>query len=45
MARKATSKPMVTGIPITRERINLGGLVKRIRLNCSTKEYIISLAR
>jgi hypothetical protein len=38
MARKATSKPMVTTIPITKARINLGALVKRIRLN---KEYII----
>jgi Antitoxin Phd_YefM, type II toxin-antitoxin system len=38
MARKATSKPMVTSIPITKARINLGALVKRIRLN---KEYII----
>src|SRR6266545_8061879 len=38
MARKATSKPMVTNIPITKARINLGALVKRIRLN---KEYII----
>jgi PHD/YefM family antitoxin component YafN of YafNO toxin-antitoxin module len=38
MARKATAKPMVTSIPITKARINLGALVKRIRLN---KEYII----
>jgi hypothetical protein len=38
MARKATTKPMVTSIPITKARINLGALVKRIRLN---KEYII----
>ena len=38
MARKATSQPMVTSIPITKARINLGALVKRIRLN---KEYII----
>jgi PHD/YefM family antitoxin component YafN of YafNO toxin-antitoxin module len=38
MARKATSKPRVTNIPITKARINLGALVKRIRLN---KEYVI----
>jgi hypothetical protein len=38
MARKATSKPMVISIPITKARINLGALVRRIRLN---KEYII----
>jgi PHD/YefM family antitoxin component YafN of YafNO toxin-antitoxin module len=38
MARKANSKPMVTTIPITKARINLGALVKRIRLN---KEYVI----
>jgi hypothetical protein len=38
MARKANSKPMVTTIPITKARINLGALVKRIHLN---KEYFI----
>src|SRR5919197_1970713 len=38
MARKANSKPMVTTIPITKARINLGALVKRVHLN---KEYII----
>jgi PHD/YefM family antitoxin component YafN of YafNO toxin-antitoxin module len=41
MPRKASSQrstPMVTTIPITKARINLGALVKRIRLN---KEYII----
>src|SRR5213594_1772195 len=38
MARKATSKPMVTNIPITKARINLGALVKRVHLN---KEYFI----
>ena len=38
MARKANSKPMVTTIPITKARINLGALVKRVHLN---KEYFI----
>ena len=38
MARKATKKPMVTTIPITKARINLGALVKRVHLN---KEYFI----
>jgi PHD/YefM family antitoxin component YafN of YafNO toxin-antitoxin module len=38
MARKASSKPMVTNIPITKARINLGALVKRVHLN---KEYVI----
>src|SRR6266508_4848704 len=38
MARKANSKPMVTNIPITKARINLGALVKRVHLN---KEYVI----
>jgi PHD/YefM family antitoxin component YafN of YafNO toxin-antitoxin module len=37
MARKATT-PMVTRIPITKARINLGALVKRIHLD---KEYVI----
>lgn len=37
MAKKAT-KPMVTNIPITKARINLGALVKRVHLN---KEYFI----
>jgi len=41
MAQKGTSKkswPMVTTIPITKARINLGALVKRVHLN---KEYFI----
>ena len=41
MARKANPKPsppMVTTIPITKARINLGALVKRVHLN---KEYFI----
>jgi PHD/YefM family antitoxin component YafN of YafNO toxin-antitoxin module len=38
MARKASATPMVTTIPITKARINLGALVKRIHLN---KEYVI----
>ena len=41
MARKATPKkpsPMVTTIPITKARINLGALVDRVHLN---KEYFI----
>ena len=38
MARKASSKPMVTNIPITKARINLGALVKRVHLN---KEYFM----
>jgi hypothetical protein len=38
MARKANPKPLVTSIPITKARINLGALVKRIRPN---KVYII----
>ena len=40
MARKkaATSPPMVTTIPITKARINLGAIVKRVHLN---KEYFI----
>lgn len=41
MAKKAAPKPsppMVTTIPITRARINLGALVKRVHLN---KEYFI----
>ena len=37
MAKKA-AKPMVTNIPITKARINLGALVKRVHLN---KEYFI----
>ena len=37
--RKATTAvPMVTSIPITKARINLGALVKRVHLN---KEYFI----
>ena len=38
MARKASSTPIVTTIPITKARINLGTVVKRIHLN---KEYVI----
>jgi PHD/YefM family antitoxin component YafN of YafNO toxin-antitoxin module len=41
MPRKANSKtasPMVTTIPITKARVNLGALVTRVHLN---KEYII----
>lgn len=38
MARKAPKKLMVTTIPITKARINLGALVKRVHLN---KEYFI----
>jgi len=38
MARKTPKKPMVTTIPITKARINLGALVKRVHLN---KEYFI----
>ena len=41
MARKATLKqspPMVRTIPLTKARINLGALVKRVHLN---KEYFI----
>ena len=38
MARKANPKLMVTSIPITKARINLGALVKRVHLN---KEYFI----
>lgn len=41
MPRKAnpkTAPPMVTTIPITQARINLGAVVKRVHLN---KEYII----
>jgi PHD/YefM family antitoxin component YafN of YafNO toxin-antitoxin module len=41
MARKANSPPsppMVTTIPITKARISLGAVVKRVHLN---KEYVI----
>ena len=41
MAKKATQKPsrlMVTTIPITKARTNLGTLVERVRLH---KEYVI----
>ncbi|MBI3327312.1 MAG: type II toxin-antitoxin system Phd/YefM family antitoxin [Nitrospinae bacterium] len=38
MARKTPKKPVVTTIPITKARINLGALVKRVHLN---KEYFI----
>ena len=39
MPRKARStKPMVTTIPITKARINLGALVRRVHLN---KEYFV----
>ena len=38
MPRKGTLKPVVTCLPITQARINLGAVVKRVHLN---KEYII----
>src|SRR6266576_888454 len=41
MSRKASSKtasPMVTTIPISKARVNLGALVTRVHIN---KEYII----
>ena len=38
MPRKGTQKPMVTRLPITKARVNLGAVVKRVHLN---KEYII----
>ena len=39
MARKASrSKPMVHRLPLTKARINLGALVKRVHLG---KEYVI----
>ena len=41
MPRKASSKtasPMVTTIPISKARVNLGALVTRVHLN---KEYVI----
>jgi prevent-host-death family protein len=38
MPRKGTKKPLVTRLPITKARINLGAVVKRVHLN---KEYII----
>jgi len=38
MPRKGTQKPMVTHLPITKARVNLGAVVKRVHLN---KEYII----
>ena len=38
MARKKSTAPMVTTIPINKARTNLGALVKRIHLN---KEYFI----
>lgn len=38
MPRKGDSKPIVTRLPITQARINLGSVVKRVHLN---KEYII----
>ena len=38
MPRKGANKPMVTRLPITKARVNLGAVVKRVHLN---KEYII----
>ena len=38
MPRKGAQKPMVTRLPITKARVNLGAVVKRVHLN---KEYII----
>jgi len=34
----ATTKPMIHRLPITKARINLGSVVRRIHLN---KEYVI----
>jgi PHD/YefM family antitoxin component YafN of YafNO toxin-antitoxin module len=38
MPHKGAQKPMVTRLPITQARVNLGAVVKRVHLN---KEYII----
>ena len=38
MPRKGSKKPVVTRLPITKARVNLGAVVKRVHLN---KEYII----
>ncbi|MBI3329119.1 MAG: type II toxin-antitoxin system Phd/YefM family antitoxin [Nitrospinae bacterium] len=38
MARKATARPVVTTLSLTKARINLGALVKRVQLN---KAYVI----
>jgi len=38
MPHKGAQKPMVTRLPITKARVNLGAVVKRVHLN---KEYII----
>ena len=38
MPRKTTPKPVITSIPITKARANLGELVKRVHLN---QEYFI----
>ena len=37
-SKATTAVPIVTSIPITKARTNLGALVKRVRLN---KEYFI----
>jgi PHD/YefM family antitoxin component YafN of YafNO toxin-antitoxin module len=37
-ARAKTSSPMVTTVPITKARINLGALIQQVHLN---KEYVI----
>ena len=38
MPRRGATKPMVSRLPITKARVNLGAVVKRVHLN---KEYII----
>ncbi len=38
MARKSPSKPLVRRLPITKARINLGAVVKRVHVG---KEYVI----
>ncbi len=38
MARKSPSKPLVSHLPITKARVNLGAVVKRVHVD---KEYVI----
>ena len=38
LARKSPSKPLVSRLPITKARINLGAVVKRVHVG---KEYVI----
>lgn len=38
MPRRGAQKPMISRLPITKARVNLGAVVKRVHLN---KEYII----